>query len=124
MERQKLLSLTKNDFEFQTFRAGGAGGQHQNKTDSAVRCIHKKTSLNAECRKHRSQYRNKQEAFKKLCDNKEFRKWIKIESMKIAGLMKSSEQIKREVELMIERGLKNGDIKIEYLKNNGVKITT
>ena len=38
--RELLFSVTRDDFTIQTFRAGGKGGQKQNKTDSGVRCIH------------------------------------------------------------------------------------
>lgn len=114
MEGQKLLSLTKKDFEIQTFRSGGKGGQHQNKTDSGVRIIHKATGLSGESRKHRSQLQNKKEAFYKLCEDPKFKSWIKIESSRIAGTLKTPEQIKEEVNKTIERDLENGNIKIEY----------
>jgi ribosome-associated protein len=52
--------------EVETFRAGGPGGQHQNKTDSAVRLRHAPTGLTVTCRAQRSQYLNKMDALRRL----------------------------------------------------------
>ena len=52
--RKHLFSITKKDFEVQTFRAGGKGGQHQNKTDSAVRIIHRESGAASEPRSERA----------------------------------------------------------------------
>ncbi len=52
--------------EVETFRAGGPGGQHQNKTDSAVRLRHRPTGLTVTCRAQRSQYLNKMDALRRL----------------------------------------------------------
>jgi protein subunit release factor B len=52
--------------EVDTFRAGGPGGQHQNKTDSAVRLRHLPTGLTVTCRAQRSQYLNKMDALRRL----------------------------------------------------------
>jgi len=62
------IGRNADDFIVQTFRAGGPGGQHQNKTESAVRIIDKKTGISAECREERSQVQNKKKAFLKLVD--------------------------------------------------------
>lgn len=64
--RQLVFSATKKDFKVETFPAGGPGGQHQNKTDSAVRITHVESGISAECRSERSQHYNKRTAFEKL----------------------------------------------------------
>ena len=52
--------------EVDTFRAGGPGGQHQNKTDSAVRLRHRPSGLAITCRAERSQLQNKQTCLRRL----------------------------------------------------------
>lgn len=54
------------DVAFDTFRAGGPGGQHQNTTDSAVRATHRLTGISAVAREERSQHRNKSLALDRL----------------------------------------------------------
>ncbi len=58
--------LDLRDIRFETLRAGGPGGQHQNTTDSAVRAIHFPTGLRVIARNERSQHRNKALAVKRL----------------------------------------------------------
>jgi peptide chain release factor len=60
------VSLAPADIRFEAFRAGGPGGQHQNKTESAIRAIHLPTGLAVVARSHRSQHRNKAEAVERL----------------------------------------------------------
>jgi peptide chain release factor 2 len=52
------IDIRPEDLERQTFRSGGPGGQHQNKTESGVRYIHKPTGIVAESRTERSQHKN------------------------------------------------------------------
>jgi peptide chain release factor 2 len=56
------IEIRSDDLERQTFRSGGPGGQHQNKTESGVRYIHKPTGIAAESRSERSQHKNDQMA--------------------------------------------------------------
>jgi len=77
-KKELLFRLTKKDFIIQTFRSGGKGGQHQNKTDSGVRIIHPASGAVGESRSERSQYRNKCLAFHRLVDSKKFGVWHKL----------------------------------------------
>lgn len=80
------VEIRPEDIEMEVYRASGAGGQHINKTSSAVRLIHKPTGIVTACQTQRSQFQNKDYALKmlkaKLIEIKEREHLEKIEDIK------------------------------------------
>jgi protein subunit release factor B len=108
--KQPIFSVTKDDFDIQTFRSGGHGGQHQNKTESGVRIIHRESGAVGESRTERSQHQNKKYAFRRLVASGKFQVWLKRKIFEIGRKI----SIEEEVETMIQ----NKYLKTE-VKENG-----
>jgi len=73
------FTLTKEDFKWEFFLAGGHGGQNVQKTSTACRCTHLPSGAVAVARDERSQPQNRKMAFQRVVDSKKFQAWAKIE---------------------------------------------
>ncbi len=103
MARTKMLTVTIKDCEVQTFRAGGKGGQNQNKRDSGVRVIHPPSGARGESREGRGQLENKRKAFVRMAESAEFLAWVRLRHAQIAGA----------VEAAVDEGMRPENLLIE-----------
>lgn len=108
--KELLFSVRKKDFEIQTFQSGGPGGQHQNKTSSGVRIIHKASGAVGESRNDRSQHRNKRLALKRLTQSDKFKLWVQRMSFEVS----TGETLDQRV----NRAMDSKNLKIEVKNNN------
>jgi protein subunit release factor B len=111
MKKELLFSITKKDFEIQTFPAGGPGGQKQNKTASAVRIIHKESGAVGESRTDRSQSINKKLALERLVANNKFKVWINKKVFELKN--------KKTIDQMVDEQLKSENLKVEVKDDEG-----
>lgn len=89
----------------QTFRAGGKGGQNQNKRDTGVRFIHPPSGARGESREHRTQPENKKAAFIRMAESPAFKVWVERMHMKLDPL---------EIERQVDKMMSPENLDIEY----------
>lgn len=111
MDKKLLFSVQKKDFIIQTFKAGGAGGQHQNKTDSGVRIIHKASGAVGECRNERSQHRNKRLALQRLTASVKFKLWVNAKAFEFMD--------ETTIDQRVDAAMVDKNLKVEGKDDNG-----
>ena len=107
----KIFSVTRKDLIIQEFRAGGKGGQKQNKTNSGVRIKHPPSGAVGEGREYSSKEQNKKAAFRRMTKTKEFMNWVKLEA---AAIMEGHRNLEKKIEDMV----KPENLRIEYLNGD------
>jgi len=111
VKKELLFSVTAADCDWDYFRAGGPGGQYQNKTDSACRCTHRASGAVGISRDHRSQGQNKKAAFERMALSKSFKAWHRMEVARRMG-QESPEDV-------VDRQMREGKIRVEGKDENG-----
>ena len=117
--KKHLFSVTKDDFDVQTFRSGGKGGQHQNKTESGVRIVHKDSGAVGESRTERSQHQNKKYAFRRLISSGKFQVWLKRKIFEVGKRIKIEEEVENWLQNKYLRVEGKEEGKWTVLKNEG-----
>lgn len=108
--KELLFSVTESDCRFDYYRGSGKGGQKRNKTSNCVRCTHEASGAVGKAEDGRSQRKNKESAFKRMANTKEFKLWHRLESAKRTG-----QQL--ETEKRVDREMKN--IRVDCKDSDG-----
>lgn len=106
--KEKILSVTPKDCRWDYMGASSKGGQKANKTASGVRCTHELSGAVGKSTEHRSQAKNKQQAFVRMTEHPKFKAWIRLE---IAKIQRDDEGIERKIDKDMQK------VKVEMFVN-------
>jgi peptide chain release factor 1 len=110
-DKKLLFSITKKDFEITFFSGTGKGGQHRNKHQNCVRLKHKETGIITTGQNSRVLNQNKNDAFKRMTNHPEFKKYLKL---RIAKEILNKEEIEKEINKKVNDMLDDKYLKVEY----------
>lgn len=96
-ERQLLFRVTRKDLTETHIRGSGPGGQHRNKVASGVRLVHDASGAVAEATDDKSQERNRIEAWKRLRETPEFKRWFREMVLHTSGQETVEEEVERQM---------------------------
>lgn len=113
-DRMLVGSVTAADCEWTFFRAGGKGGQSQNKTDSGARVRHAPSGAVGESREHKSQLQNRRAAWRRMAESKEFNAWVRREAGVDAAVRAEQE---RKIEQAVNRQMRPENLLVEQFVN-------
>lgn len=108
--KELLFSITKKDLEITWFSGKGAGGQHRNKHQNCCRIKHPDSGVIVTGQEERSRDKNLKNAFKRLIENKDFKKWLRVRIAKETGELDLTEQ---KINNIVEEQMKEENLKIE-----------
>ena len=111
MKKDKLFSVTAKECEWDYYRGSGKGGQKRNKTSNAVRCRHLPSGAMGQAEDGRSQSLNRQIAFARMAETKEFKKWVRVEAARATGAL-------QEIKERIDKDLKNPHVTVVEVKDD------
>jgi protein subunit release factor B len=110
--KRLIFSVTAKDCKFKATKGSGPGGQHRNKTSSAIYCFHEPSGAVGYACDERSQHRNKKIAFGRMARSKKFKDWLRLEVSRVTG---ERDLIEKKVDVQ----MKSENLKVEFVDENG-----
>lgn len=112
-KKELLFSVGASDCRWDYYVGSGNGGQNKQKRNTAVRCTHPPSGAVGTSQDGRSQEQNKQLAFKRMAESKEFKTWHKMEVARRTGILK-------QIEEQVDRMMDPSNIKVEGKNEKGL----